>query len=66
MRINQIGGAFGVRLLETALVVHFDSMAMVGKRTHCLSCLGSLWNSEMTTKAVSSNRTPKAVAISIG
>jgi hypothetical protein len=55
--------AFGVRLLGTALVVNFDSAAMIDVEVHSGPLPGSLKNPEMTTKAVPSNRTPKASPI---
>jgi hypothetical protein len=51
-------------LLGTALVVSFGSAAMIGEGSHSDPLPRKFVESEMTTKAVSSARTPKAVAIS--
>src|SRR5262245_39167920 len=58
----QIGGALGVRRLGAALVAHFDSSALIGENPPGLSFRESA-KSKTTTKAVPSNRTPRAVAI---
>ena len=66
MRINQIGVAFGVRRLDAALVVASGFYKLQGQKTRIgfLSIIAR--ESKRTTKAASSRRTPKAVAISCG
>ncbi len=60
------GGAFGVRLLGTALVVISDLTDFRNKGPEWASPPIIATESKLTTKAVPSNRTPKAVAISSG
>jgi len=59
----EIGEAFGVRMLGAALVVNFGSAAMIREGAHSGPLSSKSIESNMTTKAAPSIRTPKAVAI---
>jgi hypothetical protein len=51
--------AFGVRRLDAALVVHFDSVALIVEKAFSGSLSRKSIESKMPTKAASSRRTPK-------
>src|SRR5882672_8550843 len=54
---------YGVRLLGTALVVNFDSAAIIGEGVHLGPLSRKSVEAKMTTKAVPNYRTPKAPPI---
>jgi len=60
--VIEMATAFGVRLLGTALVVISDSTYLRDKGPEWAPSPVIAADSKMTTKAVPSNRTPKAVA----
>jgi hypothetical protein len=62
--VNRNGGAFGVRLLGTALVVIPDPTDFLGGRPGGLSPI-IVEKSKLTTKAVPNAGAPKAVATSM-
>ncbi|HEX5084110.1 MAG TPA: hypothetical protein VFY40_18845 [Blastocatellia bacterium] len=61
MGVNRNGGAFGARLLGTALVVILDPTDFGDERPGGFSLI-IVEKSKLTTKAVPNARAPKAVA----
>jgi hypothetical protein len=62
--VNRNGGAFGVRLLGTALVVIPDLIGFADERPGGFSAI-IVEKSKLTTKAVPNAGAPKAIATSM-